>query len=557
MSTHQIPAVRRHPARSSAVPAVQAELPLRLLSDVDERQRRPLDMGDPCAEARGATAPEQAALAGPRDNTGLRLLVHDAAFEAPIGEPDTGGKVLTIQDVARRYSVSEKTVSRWRRLGLAGRRFRLGGGRKRIGFLQSEVERFVREHKVRVERGSRFRKLTDGDKREVVRQARLLATTCRWDMGEIVRSISRTMGRSAETVRSTIRAHDRSHPDDPIYRTADTQLRQEDRQRIYQAFRQGVSVTDLARRYCRTSSSVYRAVHQWRAHLLLRAPIRYMYSPEFDAPRAEAVILGPYPESPAPRRGRSTKPPTGLPPYLARLYGTPLLTRDQEAYLFRQMNYLKYRASRLQEELDPAHPRVGLMDRIERLQDEALEVNNQIIRANLRLVVSIAKRHVDPRTNLFELVSDGNVSLMRAADKFDYTRGNKFSTYATWAVMKNFSRSIPQERYRRERFVTGRPDVFEAAPDGAVDEAEYNAHQDRVRRSLTSILGRLGDREREIIVSRFGLEDGQGAETLQQVGRRFGVSKERIRQIEARALGKLRQFADELHIEVSSVTDPR
>ena len=64
-------------------------------------------------------------------------------------------------------------------------------------------------------------------------------------------------------------------------------------------------------------------------------------------------------------------------------------------------------------------------------------MKNQIIRSNLRLVVSIAKRHVGPSNNFFELVSDGNMSLIRAVEKFDYSRGNKFSTYASWAIMKN------------------------------------------------------------------------------------------------------------------------
>ena len=85
------------------------------------------------------------------------------------------------------------------------------------------------------------------------------------------------------------------------------------------------------------------------------------------------------------------------------------------------------------------------MDEIERLYDQAVTVKNQIVRANLRLVVSIAKRHVGPTDNFFELVSDGNMSLIRAAEKFDYARGNKFSTYASWAIMKNFARTIPDE----------------------------------------------------------------------------------------------------------------
>ena len=100
------------------------------------------------------------------------------------------------------------------------------------------------------------------------------------------------------------------------------------------------------------------------------------------------------------------------------------------------------------------------MDEIERLYDQAVAVKNQIVRANLRLVVSIAKRHVGPTDNFFELVSDGNMSLIRAAEKFDYARGNKFSTYASWAIMKNFARTIPDEHRRRDRFRTSQLETF-------------------------------------------------------------------------------------------------
>ena len=94
------------------------------------------------------------------------------------------------------------------------------------------------------------------------------------------------------------------------------------------------------------------------------------------------------------------------------------------------MNYLKYRATELRERDRPDAGPTADLDEIERLQEEALAVKNQIIRANLRLVVSIAKRHVGPSNNFFELVSDGNMTLIRAVEKFDFARGNKFSTYA-------------------------------------------------------------------------------------------------------------------------------
>ena len=96
-----------------------------------------------------------------------------------------------------------------------------------------------------------------------------------------------------------------------------------------------------------------------------------------------------------------------------RVYTVPLLTREQEAHLFRKMNYLKYKASSLRERLSSRQPRRRLMAKIEKCYREAVMVRNYIVQANLRLVVSIAKRHLREKEHFFDLISDGNVSLMR------------------------------------------------------------------------------------------------------------------------------------------------
>jgi RNA polymerase primary sigma factor len=261
------------------------------------------------------------------------------------------------------------------------------------------------------------------------------------------------------------------------------------------------------------------------------------------------LILGPMPAPLDGRAPRKSKAPKGLPPYLASLYEVPLLGREPEAHLFRKMNYLKFLANQIRDKVDPTRARTADLDEIERLQEEALAVKNQIIRANLRLVVSIAKRHVGPTNNFFELVSDGNMSLIRAVEKFDYARGNKFSTYASWAIMKNFARTIPEENYRRDRFVTGHDEMFEAAADNRTDEHEYETSLKRMQEAVKGMLGRLDDRERRIIVSRYGL-NGANEQTLEQLGKELGITKERVRQIESRAQDKLRRFANEEKLDL-------
>src|SRR5258708_24822215 len=169
------------------------------------------------------------------------------------------------------------------------------------------------------------------------------------------------------------------------------------------------------------------------------------------------------------------------------------------------MNYLKHKARKLRSQLEPVRARTEDLNAIEELQNQAQQIKDQLVNCNMRLVVSIAKRHAAQSDNFFELLSDGNVSLLRAVEKFDFGRGNKFSTYASWAIMKNFARSIPDEKHRRERFVTGHEEVFDAAPDVRSDEHEQLATQERATHTVNRLLEYLRRREREMIRMRAGL----------------------------------------------------
>jgi RNA polymerase primary sigma factor/RNA polymerase sigma factor len=257
-------------------------------------------------------------------------------------------------------------------------------------------------------------------------------------------------------------------------------------------------------------------------------------------------LLGPLPPSKTTRKAR---PPAGLPPYLASLYEHDLLTHEQEKYLFLKYNFLKYRASLLREQLDVSRPRVRLIEEIEKLYREAVETKNQIIRANLRLVVSIAKHYADHQEGFFDMVSDGNISLIKAVEKFDVGRGFKFSTYATWAIRKNYARAFSTRIRQMDRFRTSRDELLDAAVDEKSDSYERELAQKRREGEVSQILDCLSDREREIIQKRFGLSGHAHNYTLQEVGDDLGVSKERVRQPESRALSKLHQAAEEYKIE--------
>lgn len=484
-------------------------------------------------------------LTGSEAQHDLRLFVEDVSDAADVEIEKAGERVLTVEELSKRFQVSTKTIARWRNQGLVGRRFMVDG-RKRLGFLESSVDRFVSRNEDRVKRGGRFSQLTNAEREEIIQRARRLvrAGAC---PGEVTRRVAGHLNRSVETIRYTIKQFDHDHPDLAVFPDQQGPLSEEAKRKIFQQYSRKVSVDALAKRFCRTKTSIYRIINEMRAKRILALPLDYIPNDFFAHSEAEKTISGPSPEGQ--EGARKVRLPSGLPPYLASLYEVPLLTREQEAHLFRQFNFLKYKAAKLLAGVDPAHAKSSVLDEIERLYEQAVTTKNHIIRANLRLVVSIAKRHVGPMDNFFELVSDGNMSLIRAVEKFDFARGNKFSTYASWAIMKNFARTIPDEHKRRDRFRTTQDEVFTSAADGRSDQYEQESTQSQRELHVGRILEQLDEREQKIIITRFGLERGHEPQTLKEVGAEMGVTKERVRQIEARALSKLRKALEEEHIE--------
>jgi RNA polymerase primary sigma factor len=286
--------------------------------------------------------------------------------------------------------------------------------------------------------------------------------------------------------------------------------------------------------------------------------------------------------------------------YLSEIGRVDLLTPEDERALAQLIEEGQHAAARIDQAaicetvVDPAEQRILL-----RSVQRGVRAKSELIQANLRLVVSIAKRYSGRGMQLLDLIQEGNLGLMRAVDKYDHTKGFRFSTYATWWIRQAITRSIADQsrtiripvhmvehvnRLRR----TGReftqengrePTVEELAramradpewirdlqriaedplsldspvgdeddanlgdfiADPSADRPELAATRAMLVEAVEAVVGELTEREQEIVRMRFGL-DGSQIRTLEEVGRELGVTRERIRQIEAKTLNKLRQ----------------
>ena len=283
-------------------------------------------------------------LSGHEANHDLRLFVEDVSDAANVPAEAAGERVLTVEELAKQFNVSTKTISRWRRKGWsAGASCWTAASES--GFLQSSVDRFVAQNQERVRRGSQFSQLTDEERAMIIERARRLARAggCPAD---VTKRLAEQTGRSPETIRYTLKQFDHDHPDVAIFPTITGRCSWKPSGRSIS------SISAASRSKCWPSGSAARGpastASSPRCGPSGSWSCRWITSPNdvfarVRSQKREDRILGPMPESEEPVK--KSRLPSGLPPYLASLYEVPLLTRKQEAHLFRKMNYLKYKAS--------------------------------------------------------------------------------------------------------------------------------------------------------------------------------------------------------------------
>ncbi|MFI9766001.1 RNA polymerase sigma factor [Streptomyces sp. NPDC052415] len=329
---------------------------------------------------------------------------------------------------------------------------------------------------------------------------------------------------------------------------------------------------------------------------------RAVHHPEPE-PETPAVLDEPPEPVRAPRADNSGPSSDLFRQYLREIGRIPLLTAAEEVELARRVEAGLFAEEKLSSTPDLDSELALDLDRLVVMGRMA---KRRLIEANLRLVVSVAKRYVGRGLTMLDLVQEGNLGLIRAVEKFDYARGYKFSTYATWWIRQAMSRALAdqartirvpvhvvelinrvvrvQRRMLQEHGYEPTPEEvagqLDLAPErvsevlrlaqepvslhAPVGEEDDVALGDLIedgdaaspvesaaflllREHLEAVLSTLGERERKVVQLRYGLADGR-PRTLEEIGRIFGVTRERIRQIESKTLNKLRDhaFADQL-----------
>jgi RNA polymerase primary sigma factor len=245
--------------------------------------------------------------------------------------------------------------------------------------------------------------------------------------------------------------------------------------------------------------------------------------------------------------------------YLKEVGRVPLLTAPEEVTLAKRIERGKLARESLARGVAEIRRRAQLQSGIE----DGWNAREHLITANSRLVISVAKKYMGRGVPFLDLIQEGNIGLIRAAKKFDYRRGHKFSTYATWWIRQAVTRAIAdqgrtirvpvhmgdqinkllrvshqltQETPTDEEEDSVLGDFIEDEDSPAPAEA---ATRNLLREQLEEVLSTLPPREVRILQLRYGLLDGQSY-TLEEVGRKMGVTRERVRQIEAQALSRLR-----------------
>ena len=470
-------------------------------------------------------------------------------------------KFETVESLANKFNVSSKTVRRWRAKGLSGRYLKFEDGKQKLVFTEKMVEYFIQENEEQVKRGTQFTRSTEQVKALITARLEKWADRYPDFRQEAIRRTARKFNRSIEMVRSLLVQAENSGLITG-FKKRSAKITGELAANILQEHQKGLTVPQLAEKFGRPHNLIKQVISSHIVKELKAAPISYMDSPEFTKPESyqkisdeynifKQQVSAPTPDKNTNNTNQTTEVdmPKGvinlLEVYHKDLSRHETLSAEDERSLFRMYNFLKFKAEQIRLELDEEFPDSQAIQEIAQNMKEARKLKNKLIRHNLRLVVSTARKHAKDDIEMSEYISEGNMILMKAVEKFDYSKGNKFSTYATWAIIKRFATLKAVMAKRAEQVVFVADEILDLAHEIRMQPDSITAVEQANKDIFKVMNETLDQREKQIICDHygFGIEkntEHQKPQSLRQIAELLNLSKERVRQIELQALKKLR-----------------
>lgn len=394
-----------------------------LHDQLEEDKNYPLDFVVYKLTGRRVPSSERVMLVGEAISPDLCLLI-DALSRSIELLDDPADPGMTTMELAEALGVSAKTIGRWRDAGL---RWRWGvkapGGTQMVLFLRSAVDAFRQKQAGRIGSAARFSRLSEAEKQTIIRRARRLARATGRPPQAILGHLAKRTGRSVEAIRQLTHRHDAQHPDQRVFSDRTGPLSEVQKQVIGESYRTGKTVSMLCDEYGKTRSTIYRAIHEGRAQAIRAIQITAIYSPVFARDDADEVLMQPIARQ---RNGRQLGQQvlSSLPQALKPVYGRPIQADEVVRSLVVRYNFLKYRASCLQQAIMQPPAKASDLDQFDELLARITQARGEVIAAMLPTVLSIVRRQQtdsnrQPTGVLLAMLCLSHQALIEEIDQYD------------------------------------------------------------------------------------------------------------------------------------------
>jgi RNA polymerase primary sigma factor len=455
---------------------------------------------------------------------------------------DVKEKVYTVVELSDKFNVARKTIDRWRRQGLVSRTYIFQDSRRRVGVRESDMKRFISRHPEMFKRAAKFTRMDEHEKKKIVAMAKDMASGDNQNRKQIIESVAANISRAVETVRYTLEAYENQNGSESIFSKPFGSIDPSTAADIHAGFTAGRSVEELAAKYNRSVSSIYRILNQVKAREIKNNEISYVYNPDFDNRARVDAILAAKINFDSDQMPGAVSSEREMAEYIDIINNMPVLNADQENAAFTKYNCLKYLCAKIRDKMSISNPKSSYIKQYEDYAAEAERVKNIIIESSLRIVVNTALRYVNKGYSFYDLISEGNLALIRALDKYDCCYSHRFSSFANLYIQKVYSARLSEEWRRKDKpkgiDVAGLAVSVDVSPLkklGDYEKKSYNLE--------TVIKNNLTSTESYIIRNHYGITGSLlplKPKTIKTISEELGISRDKVKLHELKALQKLR-----------------